>query len=90
MLNINKSTDASEWPIIEDKGAYRVQPAPEPFSIMIECKAFKKEKGINQKLTLFNLGNTISGAASWIGTIMFPMPPMISGIIIKNIIRIPW
>jgi hypothetical protein len=31
---------------------------------MIECKSFKKEKGINQKLTLFNLGNTISGAAS--------------------------
>jgi hypothetical protein len=47
-----------------DKGAYRVQPAPEPFSIRIEKIRLMNEKGRNQKLRLFNLGNTISGAAS--------------------------
>jgi hypothetical protein len=50
--------------MIEDKGAYRVQPAPQPFSIRSESKVFNKEKGRNQKLRLYNLGNTISGAAS--------------------------
>jgi hypothetical protein len=45
----------------EDKGQYRVQPAPEPFSIRSESKLFNKEKGRNQKLILFNLGKTISG-----------------------------
>jgi hypothetical protein len=50
--------------MIEDKGAYRVQPAPQPFSIRSESKILHNEKGRNQKLRLFNLGNTISGAAS--------------------------
>ena len=89
MLNINKSTDASEWPIIEDKGAYRVQPAPQPFSIRSESKILANEKGRNQKLRLFNLGNTISGEARWIGSIEFPMPPIIIGITIKKIIIRP-
>ena len=48
----------------EDKGAYRVQPPPKPFSIRSESRVNNKEKGRNQKLKLFNLGNTISGAAS--------------------------
>jgi hypothetical protein len=50
--------------MIEDKGAYRVQPAPQPFSNKNDRIVFIKEKGRNQKLRLFNLGNTISGAAS--------------------------
>ena len=42
--------------MIEDKGAYRVQPAPQPFSIRSESKILANEKGRNQKLRLFNLG----------------------------------
>ena len=48
-----------------------------------------KEKGRNQKLRLFNLGNTISGEAVWQGSMEFPMPPIIIGITIKKIIIIP-
>ena len=48
-----------------------------------------KEKGSSQKLELFNLGKTISGLPIWIGTMIFPNPPIMNGITIKNIIRIP-
>ena len=62
--DITRSTGVPGLPIQPDKGAYRVQPAPQPFSIRIEIIKNVKEKGSNQKLKLFNLGKTISGAAS--------------------------
>jgi hypothetical protein len=58
--NINKSKLLSA----KDNGAYIVQPEPQPFSISKQIKILIKEKGINQKLKLFNLGNTMSGADS--------------------------
>ena len=41
--------------MIEDKGAYRVQPAPQPFSIRSESKVFNKEKGRNGGGMILNL-----------------------------------
>jgi hypothetical protein len=87
--NITRSTEVPGLPIQPDKGAYRVQPAPQPFSINTDIIRNTIEKGSNQKLKLLNLGKTISGLPIWIGTMIFPNPPIINGITIKNIIRIP-
>ena len=62
--NITRSTDVPGGPTQVVKGAYSVQPAPQPLPIGIEIMKNVKEKGSSQKLELFNLGKTISGAAS--------------------------
>ena len=87
--DITRSTGVPGLPIFVDKGAYRVQPTPGPLSINIDIIRNIIEKGSNQKLKLLNLGKTISGLPIWIGTMIFPNPPIINGITIKNIIRIP-
>lgn len=44
--------------------------------------------GNNQKLILFSLGNAMSGPPTSKGSKKLPKPPIIAGIIMKNIMRI--
>ena len=44
----------------------------------------------NQRLKAFNLGNIISDEHNIKGNNILPNPPINIGIIIKNIINIPW
>ena len=76
-------------PNVEDKGGYKVQPVPGPPSQKGETNNNKNEGGNNQKLKLFNLGNTISGAPIIIGIKKLPNPPTEIGTITKNNIIIP-
>jgi hypothetical protein len=86
--NIAKSTLGPLWLCKPDKGGYKVQPVPAPFSIIAANKNNTK-LGINsQKLILFNLGNAISGPPTSKGSKKLPNPPIIAGITIKNIITI--
>jgi len=83
--NIAKSTDGPECAIIDDNGGYTVHPVPAPTSTKDEKINNVKDGGNNQKLTLFNLGNAISGAPISNGTNQFPNPPIITGITMKKI-----
>ena len=61
-----------------------VHPVPAPPSVTLD-KTNKISDGTNnQKLTLFILGNAISGAPMSNGTNQLPNPPNKAGIIIKN------
>lgn len=84
-LNMAKSTDPPECDIIPDKGGYTVQPVPAPASASTDAINNKSDGGSNQKLTLFNLGNAISGLPIMIGTNQFPKPPINVGITMKKI-----
>lgn len=66
-----------------------VQPVPGPPSQNGVIKSNKKEGGNNQKLRLFNLGKTISGAPIIIGIKKLPKPPNDIGTITKKSIIIP-
>jgi hypothetical protein len=84
--NIAKSTLGPLWLCIPDKGGYKVQPVPAPFSIIAENNN-KITLGINnQKLILLSLGYAISGPPNNKGSKKLPKPPIIAGITIKNII----
>ena len=52
-----KSTLGPLWLCTPDKGGYKVQPVPAPFSIVLAYTNNAKLGGNNQKLILFNLGN---------------------------------
>ena len=83
-----KSTLGPLWLCNPDKGGYKVQPVPAPFSIKLANKNNSKLGGNNQKLMLFNLGNAISGPPAIKGNKKLPNPPIIAGITIKKIITI--
>jgi len=85
---IAKSTLGPLWLCIPDKGGYRVQPVPAPFSIKLANTNNIKLGGNNQKLMLLSLGNAISGPPTSKGNKKLPKPPIIAGITIKNIITI--
>jgi hypothetical protein len=87
---IAKSTLGPLWLWIPDKGGYRVHPVPAPFSIVLANKNNIKLGGSNQKLILFNLGKAMSGPPTNNGSKKLPNPPIIAGIIMKNIIIIAW
>src|SRR5699024_10388711 len=57
--NIAKSTLGPLCDCIPDKGGYKVQPVPAPFSIVAENINNNKLGTNNQKLILFNLGNLV-------------------------------
>jgi len=86
--NIARSTLGPLWLCIPDRGGYRVQPVPAPFSITLANKNSNKLGGNNQKLMLFSLGNAISGPPTKSGSKKLPNPPIIAGITMKNIINI--
>jgi len=86
-LKIAKSTDPPEWNPIPANGGYTVQPVPAPPSTKLEANNKINDGGINQKLTLFNLGNAMSGAPIINGTKIFPKPEIITGITKKKIIK---
>ena len=88
-LTIKKSTDMLAWPIVDDNGGYNVQPVPAPPSQKGEINNNKKEGGSNQKLKLFSLGKTISGAPIKIGTKKLPKPPNEIGTTTKKSMIIP-
>ena len=54
---IAKSTLGPLWLCRPDKGGYRVQPVPAPFSIVLAYTNNARLGGNNQKLILFSLGN---------------------------------
>lgn len=85
---IARSTLGPLWLWIPDKGGYKVQPVPAPFSIVLANINKTRLGGSNQKLILFNLGNAISGPPTNKGSKKLPKPPIIAGMIIKNIIII--
>jgi hypothetical protein len=84
--NIAKSTLGPLWLCIPDKGGYKVQPVPAPFSIIAENNNNITLGINNQKLILLSLGYAISGPPNNKGNRKFPKPPIIAGITIKNII----
>jgi hypothetical protein len=86
--NIARSTLGPLWLCIPDNGGYKVQPVPAPFSIVLANINKIRLGGSNQKLILFNLGKAISGPPTIKGRRKLPKPPIIAGIIIKNIIII--
>jgi hypothetical protein len=85
-LKIDKSTEAPEWAIFEDKGGYTVHPVPAPLSTNPPVIKRVSDGGNNQNLILFMRGNAMSGAPIINGTSQFPNPPIIIGITIKKII----
>lgn len=88
-LTIKKSTDILACPNVEDNGGYNVHPVPGPPSQNGDTNKSKNDGGNNQKLKLFNLGKTISGAPIIIGTKKLPKPPREIGTITKKSIIIP-
>ena len=85
---IAKSTLGPLWLCIPDKGGYKVHPVPAPFSIVLANRNKTKLGGSSQKLILFSLGNAISGPPTNNGSKKLPKPPIMAGMIIKNIITI--
>jgi hypothetical protein len=85
---IAKSTLGPLCDWIPDKGGYKVQPVPAPFSIVAEKTNNSKLGTNNQKLMLFSLGNAISGPPTNNGNKKLPKPPIKAGITIKKIIII--
>jgi hypothetical protein len=83
---IDKSTDAPECEIVEDRGGYTVHPVPVPLSTNLLVNNKVKDGGRSQNLILFNRGKAISGALNIKGTNQFPNPPIMIGITIKKII----
>ncbi len=57
-------TKSTLWDERADKGGYIVHALPQPKVNKGSMKR-SKEEGRNQKLRLFNLGNTTSDVASW-------------------------
>lgn len=88
--NIARSTLGPLWLCTPDKGGYKVQPVPAPFSIPLANKNNTILGIKSQKLMLFNLGNAMSGPPTNKGNKKFPKPPIIAGITMKNIITIAW
>ncbi len=86
-LNMARSTEAPECAAISLKGGYTVQPVPAPNSTNEDNNNKIREGGNNQKLTLFNRGNAISGAPIINGTNQLPKPPIKTGMTKKNIIK---
>lgn len=86
-LNMARSTDAPECAAISLNGGYTVHPVPAPNSTNDDNNNKIKAGGNNQKLTLFNLGNAMSGAPIMIGTNQLPNPPISTGITKKKIIN---
>jgi len=83
---IATSKAAPLCPKLEDKGGYKVHPAPTPLSI-IELKHNNIKAGTNnQNLILFIRGKAISNLPNIRGTNQLPNPPIIIGITIKKII----
>ena len=76
--------------MIIDDGAWDVQPALTPPSINIDKYIIIKLLKTNQRLKAFNLGNIISDEHGIKGNNILPNPPINIGIIIEDIINIPW
>ncbi len=57
-------TKSTLWDERADKGGYIVHALPQP-NPNKDKRNKSKEEGRNQKLRLFNLGNTTSDKASW-------------------------
>lgn len=86
-LKIVRSTDLLGCPTNPLSGGYTVHPVPTPPpTINLEINK-KSDGGNNQNLILFIRGNAISGAPNMVGTNQFPKPPIITGIIMKKIIK---
>ena len=84
LIKINKMKKSS------NNGTWKVQPALTPPSINIDKNIITRLLKTNQRLKAFNLGNIISDEHGIKGNNILPNPPINIGIIIKNIINIPW
>ena len=73
-----------------DDGAWEVQPALTPPSINIDKNIIIRLLKTNRRLKAFNLGNIISDEHNIKGNNILPNPPINIGIIIEDVINIPW
>lgn len=73
-----------------DRGGYRVQPVPTPFSTAAELIRRIRAGGRSQNLILFIRGKAISGAPNMRGISQLPNPPIRIGITKKKIINNAW
>jgi hypothetical protein len=87
---IERSTEAPECEMFEERGGYTVHPVPAPLSEIPPRINKVREGGRSQKLILLRRGKAISGALIINGTNQLPNPPIIIGITMKKIIINAW